>query len=439
MEAPVRFALSACLAVAVVGWLGLMEASGQATVTLPTAMPPSGAPCPCGPGSGCQCQQGAAYAPGMVYQPGMMYAPGTAMPPGAVVMPGAPGAACAPGTPCAPVTSDITTWDPYSASQGTVVSGVPCPQPAMMMPCAPRTYRFGIFGEYLFLRAGESTTIDYAVPINGAIVPPVEPTLPVGPIATLNQDYESGFRVGGWWQRTCESQIAFSYTHYDSQTEDSVTIDPADNIVLLPVLVHPATVAADSFFTDAAAQYDLEYRAIDIEYKHVMISDCMYRVHYLVGARYLHYDEEFGAQYTNATTIETVQAENDFEGIGLRGGFEGEWGGVQGGLLAYGKLIGGAIAGELTSSYTQANNFDGVVVLATREDDRIVPSIEVEAGIGWRSRNQRWRLSAGYNITALFNLASANSLIQSVRSGQFSDNDDTFTLDGLVARAEFAF
>jgi hypothetical protein len=365
----------------------------------------------------------------------MVYSPGAVMMPGTTVM---PGATCAPGAPCA-TTPGITTWDPYTSTQPAIVSGVPCPQPAMLTPCAPRTYRFGVFGEYLYWRAGDSTTTDYAVPINGAIVPPAEPTLPVGPIATLNPEYESGFRVGGWWQRTCESQIAASYTHYESQTEDSVTIDPADNIVLLPLVVHPATVAADSFFTDAAAQYDLEYTTIDVEYKHVMISDCMYRVYYLAGARYLRYEEQFASQFTNATTVETVTAANDFEGIGLRGGFDGEWGGQQGGLMAYGKLIGGAIAGEMTSSYVQANTFDGIVVITSREDDRIVPMIEAEAGIGWRSRSQRWRVSAGYNITALFNLASANSLIQSVRTAQFSDNDDTFTLDGLVARAEFAF
>ncbi len=309
----------------------------------------------------------------------------------------------------------------------------------MFAPCAPRTYRFGVFGEYLYLRAGDSTTTDYAVPINGAIVPPAEPTLPVGPIATLNPDFQSGFRFGGWWQRTCESQIVVTYTHYDSQTEDSVTIDPADNIVLLPLVVHPATVAADSFFIDAAAQYDVEYRTLDVDFRSVMVSDCMYRMYYLAGVRFLHFKEEFVAQYTNATTIETVQAENEFEGIGLRGGIEGEWGGQQGGFLAYGKLIGGAIAGELQSSYTQANNFDGIVVLTSREDDRIVPMIEIEAGLGWRSRSQRWRMSAGYNITALFNLASSNSLIQSVRTANFSENDDTFTLDGLVARVEFAF
>lgn len=298
--------------------------------------------------------------------------------------------------------------------------------------------RFSFFGEFLYLRAANSTTIDYAVPINGAIVPPLEPTLPVGPIATLNPDVESGVRVGGWLRMTCDSQLGVAYTHFESEAEESTSIDPANNVVLLALVVHPATVAANTFFDDASARWDLEYETVDIDYRHILVSNCSYRGHYVAGVRYLSYEEQFGARYTNAAVAENFLATNSFDGFGLRGGFEGEWGGQNGGLLAYGKLIGGAIAGELNSSYVQQTG-ELVVVSTSHEDNRIVPSIEAEVGLGWRSCNQRVRLSAGYNVTALFNLASANSLIHSVRTAQFSDSDDTFTLDGLVARAELAF
>jgi hypothetical protein len=208
MEAPVRFALSACLTAGIVGWLGPIDAGAQGTVTLPTAVPPNVAP-------------GTTFAQPTVVTPGTVVAPGSAVAPGTLVAPGqfyAPGSVVVPATPCPPgatcAPSGITTWDPYAMPQATIIQEnpcPPCPQP-MLTPCAPKTYRFGIFGEYLFWRAGDSTTTDYAVPINGGIVPPPEPTIPVGPIATLNMDYESGFRIGGWWQRTCESQVAVTYT-----------------------------------------------------------------------------------------------------------------------------------------------------------------------------------------------------------------------------------
>ncbi len=415
-----------CALAGFVIWLGsAIPAAAQGVVAMPQAMVPAGAPgCQCGT-PGCQCQSGAnVYSPGNVYAPGNMYSP--------VI-----------GDPS--MTTGVTTWDPYTQPQTGMFPAMMGSQPTMFQgqcapPCAPpRTLRFGVFAEYLYWRAGDSTTTDFAVPINGGIVPPDEPVIPVGPIATLNPDFDHGYRAGLWWQRTCETQIGASYTHFDTETQNSVAIDPADNVVLLALVVHPATVAADFFYTDAAAQYDVEYKTFDIDYRHVFCSDCVYRVNYIVGVRYLEYEDNFRATFTSPTRIETVTARNDFDGFGLRGGIEGEWGGQQGGLFGYGKFIGGAVAGELSSTFVQESNFDGVVVTTSRVDDRIIPTIEVEVGVGWRSRNQRWRLSGGYNITALVDIASANSLIHSIQTARYRDNEDTFTLDGLVARLEFAF
>lgn len=386
--------------------------AAQGVVTLPSAVPASGAVAPCTPGTpGCATAPATGYVPGMEFTPGM-------------------------------VNSPITTWDPYAAPQPgfmPMVTGQPGVYCGDCAPAAPRTLRFGVFGEYLYLRPGDSATTDFAVPINGGIVPPDEPIIPVGPISTINPDFDSGFRAGFWWQRTCESQLGATYTHFETSAAEAVAIDPANNIVLLALAVHPATAAADFFFTDAAAQYDVQYKTIDLDYRHLLCSDCIYRVNYVAGVRWLHYEDSLGAQYTSPSRVENVLASNDFDGFGLRGGFEGEWGGQQGGIFGYGKAIGGAVAGRMRSSYQQSNNFEGVVVSTSREDDRIVPTVEVEVGVGWRSRNQRWRLSAGYNITAVFNVASANSLVNSIQTARYNDNQDTFTLDGLVARLEFAF
>jgi hypothetical protein len=319
-----------------------------------------------------------------------------------------------------------------------VLPGQPCATPCLT-PAAPQTFRFGVFGEYLYLRPGNSTTIDYAIPVNSAVVPPLEPFIPIGPLATINPEYDSGFRVGGWWQRTCESQLALAYTHFESQTQEGVAIDPANNVALIGLILHPATANANTFFDVANARYDVEYKTIDIDYRHVMCSDCAYKVSYVAGVRFLHYQDELGVVYSRQGGFsESVEAENEFDGFGLRGGLEGEFGGQQGGLLGYGRILFGAVAGEMQSSFEQQTG--GIVTVTTsRADDRILPTIEAELGVGWRSRNQRWRLSVGYNITALFNVASANSLVRAVHTGSYEDNDDTFTLDGAVARIEFAF
>ena len=402
-----------------VGWLWLATPIlAQGVVTLPTAMPSSGTGVPCTPGTpGCSTAPVTGYAPNMGYAPGMEILPEM-------------------------VNSPTTTWDPYSAAQPGFMPGITGQPGVYCGECAPvqqRTLRFGVFGEYLYWRPGNSATTDFAVPINGGIVPPDESTIPVGPISTLNPEFDNGFRAGFWWARTSESQLGATYTHYENSVSELSAIDPANNVVLLALLVHPATVAADFFFTDAAASYSLEYKTLDLDYRHVFMSDCVYRVNYLAGVRWLRYEDSLAGQFTSPTRIESVQANNDFDGFGIRGGFEGEWGGQQGGIFGYGKAIAGAAAGRMKSDYQQFNNFEGVVVTTSREDDRIVPTVEVEVGVGWRSQNQRWIVSAGYNITALFNVASANTLVNSVQTARYNDNEDTFTLDGLVARLEFGF
>src|SRR5436190_259803 len=47
---------------------------------------------------------------------------------------------------------------------------------------APWVHRSGVFGEALFLRA-RNAEVAYAVPVNGAIVPPPNPPIQVGPVA----------------------------------------------------------------------------------------------------------------------------------------------------------------------------------------------------------------------------------------------------------------
>ena len=81
----------------------------------------------------------------------------------------------------------------------------------------------------------------------------------------------------------------------------------------------------------------------------------------------------------------------------------------------------------------------GVLVSTSQNDDRIVPILDIELGLGWTSATERWRLSAGYLFSAWYNVVGAPEFIQAVHAARFDDVSDSLTFNGLVARAELRF
>ncbi|NIP86321.1 MAG: hypothetical protein GTO03_12445, partial [Planctomycetales bacterium] len=133
----------------------------------------------------------------------------------------------------------------------------------------------------------------------------------------------------------------------------------------------------------------------------------------------------------------------DFDGAGIRLGLEGEFPAQHSGFWAYAKGHASFLAGDFKSSYRQTNRPmvgpPAVLVSTSRKDERIVPILDLELGLGWRGPRDRWRFSAGYLFSAWFNVVSNEEFIRTVQSGQMHGVDDTLTFDGLVARAELRF
>ena len=159
----------------------------------------------------------------------------------------------------------------------------------------------------------------------------------------------------------------------------------------------------------------------------------------VLGARYADLEQDFNARFTNTTTIEDVAASIRFEGGGIRTGLEGEWRSTTTGLLLYGRGLASFVAGSFRSSFVQQNNIAGVLVSTSQSEDRIVPILDIELGVGWLSPRERWRISAGYLFSSWHNIVSTPEYIQAVHAAQFDDMRDTLTFDGFVARVEFRF
>ncbi len=298
-------------------------------------------------------------------------------------------------------------------------------------------HRSGIFGEYLYWQVS-GIDLSYAVPQNG--IGGVG-TVQTGDVGVLDFDYDSGLRAGFTVALDCNSSVGAAYTRYQTATQGDIAIDAP--FVILPLVTHPGTFNAGATSQAAAGGYSLSLDAIDIEYRAVLLCGSKYYVNYVVGGRYAELDQSFDSIFPFAPPdgFTAVSTELDFTGGGIRIGLEGErsilpkWG-----VCLYSKAMGSLLGGESRGSYLQANQFNGVEVFTTWEDNRLVPIAEAELGVSWMSRGGMLRLSAGYYLGAWMNMVTTQEWINAVQAINFTDVGqdayDSIRFDGLVARVE---
>ena len=83
--------------------------------------------------------------------------------------------------------------------------------------------------------------------------------------------------------------------------------------------------------------------------------------------------------------------------------------------------------------------FAGQQAFTGFNDDRVIPVLEAELGVGWQSCCGKYRVSCGYYFASWFNAITTQSTISSLQQNRFEDIDQTITFDGLTARAEIRF
>jgi hypothetical protein len=294
-------------------------------------------------------------------------------------------------------------------------------------------YIYG-WADYLYL-IPRGADIPYAQPVNG--VTPNQ--APAGEVAGTTPHYSPGFRAGGGVGIGCKSVLQFTYTDYHTSTFDETAVLPGGNVALRGLLVFPTTfnTAADSL--NASATTNTRFCFADIDFKHYLRCNPHWRFAYLLGARYGSLQQDFQANY-NITGLTTVNGNVDFTGYGIRVGLEGEYY-MPYGAFTYGRGLASLLAGRFSGSYAQNNIFAGQQAFTSFTDDRVVPILELEVGVGWSAWGGRIRLSGGYSFAGWFNTLTLNSLVQGVQATNFTTNTnnyrDTLTFDGFVGRVEF--
>lgn len=325
-----------------------------------------------------------------------------------------------------PVLPPETVYEDSNAAGPPPVCAVDCP--------AFWEHRSSVWGEYLFLRP-RGTDLVYASTVDGTLATSV----PLGDRSVSAFGYASGFRVGlGWAVNQCSS-ITANYTWYENNTIDSVGLPGGGGSFLAAETVHPNTqnVAADSLA--ATALYDLQLQSADLNFKGLLYGSEDSALNYVVGVKYARMEEDFQGNYAIlGTTI--VNTNVNFDGMGPRFGFEGEHR-VGCGFLGYTKGTVNFLVGTSSADFTQTNVFTGVQARSGLQDSRILTVPELEVGGGWQNYNGCVRVTAGYFISAWFNMLTTPEYLSTIRVTQNSYQHDirTLTLDGLSARIEFRY
>ena len=317
---------------------------------------------------------------------------------------------------------------------GELACGSLCSRQCMSC-CGVGTHYTSIYGGLTYLRA-RNAEVAYAVPVDGPIVAGQAAPIQVGNIGILDPDFEVGFFAGANIALDTVSSLDIRYTMFESLTQDETSaIAP---FALRSLTTHPSSATAAQDALSAVGQLEIDFDTIDVAYRHLLKCCDLYSANYVVGSRYAKLEQQFDADYVK-NGLETVSTDIDFDGAGLRLGLEAARFSCRNRLHLYAKGNASFLAGRFRAHYFQGQAFDPSVVNAEWEAGRIVPILDLEAGLGWSSLNGKLRLSAGYVVSAWFNTVTTQDYIHAIQTNNFLELSDTTTFDGAQARVEIRF
>ena len=315
-----------------------------------------------------------------------------------------------------------------------------CPSDCDDMYCCNHfwSHRTGVFGDLIVLHP---TGVDFAHAIqqNGAGGPG---TVPLGRVGVVDPNYKTGFRAGFTYALDQCSSVTATYSFYQNHATDALLSNGGLGDTVRSLVLHPGTTTAGSTSTLLSAEYDIDYKTVDVDYSRLWSGCEDYAINYDLGVRYAQLNQHFAQLGNFAPSVGSVQTTSNvnFDGVGLRAGVDGRRRIGDGGWATYGKSFLNVLFGEFRSEYVQFNRSTQTTqALSYWNDERVVPVLEYELGLSWTSccGDGNWRISAGYYTAFWFNIISDAEHVQAVQNANFVGLHETVAFDGFVTRVEY--
>lgn len=284
----------------------------------------------------------------------------------------------------------------------------------------------GPFSDFLYLQP-TGADVDFAAVQTGAA--------PRGAFGIADPDYDTGIRFGLNAALTDAISVAGTYTIYESNSRAAAVPVAPDNLV--STVLHPTSPTAAINWTSISTAYDIDFQTADLDLRTMISNGELHAVNFTIGARYGQLDQHFTAMHTElAANATTVFSDVNFYGVGVKLGLGGERRLADSLFSVYGQGLMSLLTGEFQASYEQRNTANATTpAFLNFDDDRVVPMLECELGVAVTTPNGI-RLTAGYQMSAWFNVVTTADFIDAVQANRFDDVDDTITFDGFVTRAE---
>ncbi len=250
---------------------------------------------------------------------------------------------------------------------------------------------------------------------------------PDGTPGVLDMDYEPGLRwtvsrtlASGW--------LDVRGTHLLSETSNAVAADAGHDLKDL-VLLRPPAGTIDV----AAARSELKFWTAEADYRHSLLGGESWTLDGLLGVRIAALDQNAKAYFDSG---DSVRIGTDIRGAGPRAGLDlrKEWGRC----YSWARCVGTLLAAQADLDYIQHRPGAGFSVAEYHgEDDRLVPMLDLELGVGYRI-TENWSIGAGYLYSIWFNAVTPVAYTEALRGGDlYNDVDDTLSFDGTFLRVEY--
>ncbi len=258
-------------------------------------------------------------------------------------------------------------------------------------------------------------------------------------------DFHPGWRVGFAKSLDECNAVVATFTHYEGENQDSMLTSLPNQI--RSMVSQPSTWASNetSDWLQANSDYSMIFSLADVDFRWTFENQNDTRLSLLAGIRYASLDQRLDVNGTTPGVVgvvgpdtQNVHTQINFEGGGLRIGFEGQRR-TPLGLVFYGRTAASLVAGTFRTAYTQTSANNGLQVDTGYPADRVVPMLDAELGAGLSLWNDKLRLTAGYSFSGWFNIVRTDQLISAVQTNNFSGMNSTLTFDGFVGRIELEF
>lgn len=295
-----------------------------------------------------------------------------------------------------------------------------------------------VFGEALLIRP-RNAEVAYAVPIDSSVIAnAASPIVPIGAVRVADPDYTPGFRVGFGRVVSPRSALSFSYTQYDRDTFDALSIGGPPGVVR-SLVTHPNPLTVTGNGLDTAALLQTQMQLLDLDFKALFYATEQTELSGVVGARYGNLEQHLAVGFAPVTGFEEVLAESEFDGGGLKLGLEGLRRGLTHQFFAYGKGYASFLAGDFRTRYqfntpTLANDVDTSLKVG-----RVVTMLDLETGIGWENFTGNLRFSMGYMFSSWLNVVKVDDYIHAVQQNNYTGSNlgsSSLTFDGVTGKIE---